>query len=84
MKNFISNTLFHLCHPSDSVIGIGTGISSSGVYLYMNNITLQLQHTNFIEFSILVMQAALIAFVGGFCGLLGKEIYIILKNWWNK
>ena len=80
MKDFLSNLIDYIIHPSDTAVSITTGISASGSYLYISKVMLNIWSMSLLEFGITCFKTAVIAGLGGFCGLLGKELFKTLKK----
>src|SRR3990167_9547313 len=76
----IQHIAHYLSHPSDAAVGIVTGLSSGGIYLYINDILLQVVMMGMYELSLVLFKAGLVAMVSGFCGLLGKEVFTAIRK----
>jgi len=72
--------LYYITRPSETAVSLGSGFSFAGSYLYVNNVLVQISSMSILEFSITCFKTAVIAGLGGFCGLLGKEFYAWVKR----
>ena len=72
--------LHYITHPTETAVSLGSGFSFAGSYLYVNNVLIQVSSMSIIDFSITCFKTAVIAGLGGFCGLLGKEFYAWAKG----
>lgn len=80
MKDFLSNLIDYIIHPSDTAVSVITGLSFSGSYLYVSKVMLSIWSMSLLEFGITCIKTAIVAGLGGFCGLLGKELFKLLKK----
>lgn len=60
---------------TNQIIAIISGYSFSGLYLHTTQALTNIYTMEMFEFSVIVVKTGLVAAVGGFCGVAGKEIF---------
>lgn len=71
-------------HSTDQLVGLASGFSLSTIYLISNKFFMSVYTMTLIDFGYTCLRTALVGIIGGFCGILGKELYTYLKNKFNK
>ena len=69
---------------TNSIVGLSTGFSFSLVYWKVNHLFLSIYTMSIVDFGLTCVKTAFVGVIGGFCGLLGKEIYEWIKKKINK
>ena len=60
---------------TNQIIAVISGYSFSGLYLHTTQALTNIYTMEMFEFSVTVVKTGLVAVVGGFCGVAGKEIF---------
>jgi len=64
-----------MTNKTNQIIAIIGGYSFLGLYLHATKALTNIYAMEFLEFSITLFKTGVVAVVGGFCGIAGKEVF---------